>query len=100
MRLQTSPAAAGLPAPLVRVDDLKKHFPVTRGLFIQRVTGLVRAVDGISFTIHRGDTLGLVGESGCGKTTAGRTLLGLYRPTCGVCQCGWSGYSDRRAATS
>jgi len=69
--------------PLVKVTDLKKHFPVTRGLFIQRVTGQVRAVDGISFTIDRGDTLGLVGESGCGKTTAGRTMLGLYKPTAG-----------------
>ena len=68
---------------LVQVENLKKHFPVTQGLFIQRVSGMVRAVDGISFTIRRGDTLGLVGESGCGKTTAGRTLLGLYRPTSG-----------------
>jgi oligopeptide transport system ATP-binding protein len=73
----------GTSAPLVVVTDLKKHFPVTKGLFIQRVAGMVRAVDGISFTIQRGDTLGLVGESGCGKTTAGRTLLGLYRPTSG-----------------
>jgi oligopeptide transport system ATP-binding protein len=71
------------PEPLVRVVALKKLFPVTRGLFIQRVTGQVRAVDGISFTIQRGETLGLVGESGCGKTTAGRTMLGLYRPTSG-----------------
>jgi oligopeptide transport system ATP-binding protein len=71
------------PEPLVQVDALKKYFPVTRGLFIQHVTGQVRAVDGISFTIQRGETLGLVGESGCGKTTAGRTMLGLYRPTSG-----------------
>jgi oligopeptide transport system ATP-binding protein len=69
--------------PLVRVENLKKHFPVTRGIIIQHQVGAVRAVDGISFEIHQGDTLGLVGESGCGKTTAGRTILGLYSPTSG-----------------
>ena len=69
--------------PLVEVQDLKKHFPVTRGLVLQRQVGLVRAVDGISFTIQRGETLGMVGESGCGKTTAGRTMLGLYPATGG-----------------
>jgi oligopeptide transport system ATP-binding protein len=69
--------------PLVVVENLKKYFPVTRGLLFQQKTGDVRAVDDISFTIERGETLGLVGESGCGKTTAGRTLLGLYPATCG-----------------
>ncbi len=69
--------------PLVQVDNLIKHFPVMRGIVIQRKIGAVRAVDGISFSIQRGETLGLVGESGCGKTTAGRTLLGLYPPTGG-----------------
>ncbi len=69
---------------LVRVRDLKKHFPITRGLVVQRTVGAVQAVDGISFDIVRGETLGLVGESGCGKTTAGRTVLGLYRPTGGT----------------
>ena len=68
---------------LVTVTDLKKHYPVVRGLVFQRRVGTVRAVDGISFSIARGETLGLVGESGCGKTTAGRTLLGLYPPTSG-----------------
>ena len=67
---------------LLRVDNLVKHFPVLRGVF-QRVVGQVRAVDGISFTINRGETFGLVGESGCGKTTAGRTILQLYKPTSG-----------------
>jgi len=69
--------------PLVRVENLTKHFPVTRGVLIQRVVGAVRAVDNVSFTIQAGETLGMVGESGCGKTTAGRTLLGLYPATSG-----------------
>jgi oligopeptide transport system ATP-binding protein len=69
--------------PLVEVKDLKKHFPVSRGLIIQRNVGLVRAVDGVSFSIAKGETLGMVGESGCGKTTVGRTMLGLYPATSG-----------------
>ena len=69
--------------PLVEVQDLKKHFPVRRGLILQRHVGFVRAVDGVSFTIQRGETLGMVGESGCGKTTVGRTMLGLYPATSG-----------------
>jgi oligopeptide/dipeptide ABC transporter ATP-binding protein len=67
---------------LVRVENLVKHFPITRGVF-QRQVGQVKAVDGISFEIYRGETFSLVGESGCGKTTAGRTILQLYRPTAG-----------------
>ena len=69
--------------PLVCVENLTKYFPVTQGLVLKHKVGNVRAVDGISFTIDRGETLGLVGESGCGKTTAGRTLLGLYPATSG-----------------
>jgi oligopeptide transport system ATP-binding protein len=68
---------------LVQVKGLKKHFPITRGILIQRQVGSVKAVDGVTFDIYRGETLGLVGESGCGKTTAGRTILQLYRPTAG-----------------
>ncbi len=68
--------------PLLEVTDLKKHFPVQRGAS-QRLSGSVRAVDGVSFRLHRGETLGLVGESGSGKTTVARTVLRLTRPTSG-----------------
>ena len=67
--------------PLVQVEDLKVHFPIRSGLVVERRVGDVKAVDGISFDIQRGETLGLVGESGCGKTTVGRTILRLYDPT-------------------
>jgi oligopeptide transport system ATP-binding protein len=67
---------------LLQVDDLVMHFPIYRGV-IQRQVGAVRAVDGVSFDIKRGETLGLVGESGCGKSTTGRTILQLYKPTAG-----------------
>jgi oligopeptide transport system ATP-binding protein len=69
--------------PLVQVSHLVKHFPLTRGIILQRTVGSVRAVDDVSFTIQSGETLGLVGESGCGKTTVGRTVLGLYPATGG-----------------
>jgi oligopeptide/dipeptide ABC transporter ATP-binding protein len=67
---------------LIEVENLKKYFPVKKGI-LSRSVGEVRAVDGVSFTIKRGETLGLVGESGCGKTTVGRTILRLIEPTAG-----------------
>ncbi len=71
------------PQPLVQVRDLKMHFPIYAGL-LRRRTGAVKAVDGVSFDIMAGETLGLVGESGCGKSTVGRALLRLYAPTAGT----------------
>lgn len=68
---------------LLSVRNLVKHFPITRGIIFQKQIGAVHAVDDISFDIHQGETLGLVGESGCGKSTTGRTILQLYRPTSG-----------------
>lgn len=68
---------------LLRVDNLVKHFPIMKGGIFRRQVGAVRAVDGVSFDIHRGETLGLVGESGCGKSTTGRNILQLQTPTSG-----------------
>ena len=69
---------------LMHVKDLVKHFPIYQGIIVQRQVGAVRAVDGVSFDVHQGETLGLVGESGCGKSTTGRTIIQLYRPTSGA----------------
>ena len=76
-----------LSQPILEVQHLKKYFPITKGVF-QRTVGYVQAVDDITFTLHRGETLGLVGESGCGKSTAGRTILRLLDPTGGVVRFG------------
>ncbi len=67
---------------LLEVKDLKKHFPIRKGV-LKKVVGHVKAVDGVSFSLNRGETLGVVGESGCGKTTVGRMIMGAYRPTSG-----------------
>ena len=69
--------------PVLQVDGLVKHFPVSRGLIRRKVIGMVRAVEGVSFEIARGETLALVGESGCGKSTTGRLVLRLMDPTAG-----------------
>lgn len=66
---------------ILDVKNLKKYFPITQGILLQRKVADVKAVDGISFDVKQGETLGLVGESGCGKSTTGRTILQLYRPT-------------------
>jgi oligopeptide transport system ATP-binding protein len=73
----------GAQRPLIEIADLRMFFPITQGILISRHVGDVRAVDGVSLAIQRGETVGLVGESGCGKSTVGRTILRLYRPTGG-----------------
>ena len=66
---------------VLEARDLKKHFPVTKGVLISKVTGWIKAVDGVSFSIQPGETLGIVGESGCGKSTTAKMLLMLEEPT-------------------
>ncbi|MBS1968615.1 MAG: ATP-binding cassette domain-containing protein, partial [Chloroflexi bacterium SZAS-1] len=73
----------GTDTDLIQVRNLQMHFPVTKGIIFQRQVGAVKAVDGVNFSIKKGETLGLVGESGCGKSTTGRAILQLYRPTSG-----------------
>src|SRR5687768_10804702 len=72
-----------LPDPVLTVEDLKVHFPITSGILARRRVGTVKAVDGISFTVRRGETLGLVGESGCGKSTTGLAVLRMLDITSG-----------------
>ncbi|MBX2998730.1 MAG: dipeptide ABC transporter ATP-binding protein [Caldilineaceae bacterium] len=80
----TVPAGGNSQDILLSVRNLKMHFPITRGIIIQRQVGSIKAVDGITFDLIRGETLGLVGESGCGKSTTGRAILQLYDPTDGA----------------
>ena len=82
---ETTPAADGRAAdePLLDVIGVKKYFPVPQGLAFRKRVAYVKAVDDVSFRLSRGETLGLVGESGCGKTTLGRCILQLERPTAG-----------------
>ncbi len=101
----TSPAPAQSPPPapaaeLLRVDQLVKHFPATRGVVLRRATGYVRAVDGISFTMRRGETLGLVGETGCGKSTTGRMLAGYLPATSGEVTFDGADLAEARRADS
>ncbi len=78
-----STATAGSGKNLLEVAALTMHFPLTQGIIFQRQVGAVRAVDGVDFFVEKGETLGLVGESGCGKSTTGRAILQLYKPTSG-----------------
>ncbi len=91
MTTETDQSAEAAPSPpgarsnddLLQIKDLVKHFPIKRGIFFQKQIGAVRAVDGITLSVGKGETLGLVGESGCGKSTAGRTITKLLEPTSG-----------------
>ncbi|WP_275412934.1 ABC transporter ATP-binding protein [Planotetraspora phitsanulokensis] len=69
--------------PILQVRDLVKHFPLTQGILFKRQIGAIKAVDGVSFDLHRGETLGVVGESGCGKSTLAKVMMALERPTSG-----------------
>jgi len=79
-----NPASSNDHEVLLDVDDLYMHFPLTQGILFQRKVGAVQAVDGLTFNVRKGETLGLVGESGCGKSTTGRAILQLYKPTGGA----------------
>ena len=104
----TAAAADKSSGPLLTVTGLQKYFPVTRGIILRHQVGAVRAVDGLDFTVTQGETLGLVGESGCGKTTTGRLLAGCWNPpadtlcstaatsrTCGPGKCARCGETSR-----
>lgn len=81
---------------IIHVENLVKHFPITRGVLFQKEVGFVSAVEGLTFDIFKGETLGLVGESGCGKSTTGRTILRLYQPTSGSVLIGGKDFAGLR----
>ena len=82
-QVSVSAAATGNGGPILEVEHLVKHFPITRGIIFDKQIGAVQAVDDVSLSINRGETLGLVGESGCGKSTLARSILQLIEPTSG-----------------
>ncbi|MFD6420011.1 ABC transporter ATP-binding protein [Streptomyces sp. NPDC060194] len=82
-RAESAHAANGGPEPILQVRDLEKHYPLTQGILFKKQVGAVRAVDGVSFDLAAGETLGIVGESGCGKSTVAKMLVNLERPTAG-----------------
>ena len=92
-RSRTRRSASG--EPLLRVEGLVKHFPLTQGIVFKKTVGQVRAVDGVNFTLGRGETLGLVGESGCGKSTVSKLLMTLEKPTAGSVVLQGRGHRER-----
>ena len=86
--MTTDAATTQMGEDLVEVEGLQMYFPITSGILFQRKVADIKAVDGVSFTVRKGETLGLVGESGCGKSTTGRAILQLYRPTAGAVRFG------------
>src|SRR5437588_3515033 len=85
--------------PLIEVRNLKKHFPITRGIVLQRKVGAVKAVDDVSFDVMSGETLGIVGETGCGKSTTARLLVRLLDPTSGEIRFGGEDIAQRKGAS-
>lgn len=76
-------ASSASAEPILEVNGLVKHYPLTQGILFRKQVGAVKAVDGVDFTLHRGETLGIVGESGCGKSTVAKMLVNLEKPTAG-----------------
>ena len=95
-RAEAVSSSGATSGPLLRVKDLKVWFPITEGIIRERHIGDVRAVDGVTFEMARGETLGLVGESGCGKSTTGRAIIRLYKPTEGRIEFDGGDISGRR----